>query len=587
MPRGFEWLLLGGLLALVGGLGLWYAWFWPSAERFHDEQFNAANIAVVLRGGPLAELSGWYPPLTWLPQAALLAVAEQAARAVGSDWQAVAGSALDPAALRLCRLTHVAYGTLTLLLLFRIGSRLFDRQAGLVAAMLLGLSPWFLHAFSVFKPDAPLALFFTLALHQLTATALTPDRRQWFRLALAVALAGGSKITGVAAALPALWLLGPLRRATAHGYRWLLQAAALGLATLALLNAHLVLLPGYLARIGHFYEGKQSVAGTTRTHALADFLRWPFESMVFGALVGTMAAAGLAVWIWRSTHEAGASRGLVRARMAVLTAPVAYAAVYLAATGHFKANNFVPVLPVLALAAALALPPVLAGAGRLCGGGRAGGRRALLGTALLASAVFAVQLRGAASYVYRSVTPTTLDTLRDRAAERGQLGSQPVVLSEWVDAGEVRFEASRGVPGTSSLLLHLPDLSSAGESRAAAADAVVWRGRASWPLPAGARRIVAEPKLLEVRGPTLTGWFRPWPDPEELFGYESRRDGSEPLGRFVLPLEAALRPGDRFQLGVWVERGGSPPPAAPRAWVDGNALALYQGKTVGTGTLFF
>ena len=93
------------------------------------------------------------------------------------------------------RLAMLPIDAFCLLCLFRLGTRLFGRRAGLWAAIATGYWPMFFYTSSEFRPDALWAALWILALTVLLTGSPTPRRLFLFGLVIGLAFATSMKTT--------------------------------------------------------------------------------------------------------------------------------------------------------------------------------------------------------------------------------------------------------------------------------------------------------------------------------------------------------------------------------------------------------
>lgn len=570
------------LLVAATALDFWYAFFWADEGRFYDEQYNVRNVSALVSGQAPQGMNGFYPAVTWAPQAALLAVAERLAPIVGASFAGAQGEHLTPAGLRVARGSHVLMGTATLFALFLLAGRLFDRSTALAATALLAVSPWHLHASAVFKPDAPLAFAWALAVLCIVDAAVAPSRAGYLAMAATIALAFSCKQTGVALAVPAAIVVATQIRRPEVLRRWVPAATAVGLALIALLNASQLFFLEDLETIFRFYAHREQQGSETRLAAVAQLVEWLRDGTTFGPLVAALAAFGLLLWGAIALRDLRRRSPLGLARAVSLVAPFAFVGLYLVVTAHFKANNFVPLLQPLALAAAL---PVAVLTQRIAARLRRG---AVL--ALLAPAMLALAWRGGTGfdYVHCSVTPTTLDVLLAEAAARGLLPRHHVVLSEWGDAGAVRFERECDKLADLSVVVDVERLSDLPAERRERADAEVRRAASRPPGDASpGEDLEVGPRWLRVRGPALVGRFHSWGEPEEIGGREHKGlKGDDRWQPQSIALAPAPRPGDALQVVSWLRHYAVDPYSSPRVWIGGEAIGSSPGLDQGSGDLW-
>ncbi|MEO1088014.1 MAG: hypothetical protein AAFY88_27595 [Acidobacteriota bacterium] len=64
------------LLLAFAALAAFFASFHPAQDRFYDERFALQNVHSVLQRGALEPANGYYPTLSYLPQALALGAIE-------------------------------------------------------------------------------------------------------------------------------------------------------------------------------------------------------------------------------------------------------------------------------------------------------------------------------------------------------------------------------------------------------------------------------------------------------------------------------------------------------------------------------
>ena len=175
----------------------------------------------------------------------------------------------QPAAVLLNRGVSLIMGVGTVVLLYLIGRALYDRpDAGLIAALLLAVSPNHVYQSRIVTPDAMVTFFIVLAF--LAAALILRSDRTWpYALAgLAVGLAGGTKYNGalIALTIPAAHFL----RTGLRGWRdvRLYAAGALSFLVFLLTTPYAVLdYPAFSAALrgtmGHYGTGHAGMEGDT------------------------------------------------------------------------------------------------------------------------------------------------------------------------------------------------------------------------------------------------------------------------------------------------------------------------------------
>ena len=157
-------LLLPLLLAWSFAVRAWVATPELSSQRFFDERFGVENIRMLVLEGQIKPARGYHPSLSYLPQAALLALSDRLHRATSREVFDVFGEkGLTASGYLLCRLLQACFGTLSLYLTFLIGRRLFSPGVGLAGALLLSAVDWHIRQSVIFKPDILLLMTCLLA----------------------------------------------------------------------------------------------------------------------------------------------------------------------------------------------------------------------------------------------------------------------------------------------------------------------------------------------------------------------------------------------------------------------------------------
>ncbi|MEM9556747.1 MAG: glycosyltransferase family 39 protein [Acidobacteriota bacterium] len=519
-------LALLGLVLLAGaGLRVWYASGQLHINRFEDERYSLRNVRKIVGTWDFEPASGYYPsPVFNLPQAVALVASQRLAEA--TDTPALRtyaeGGVMLPAAFLLTRLYQTVCGVLTVWLAFLVGRRLGTPRSGLLAAAVLAFMPWMIHASGYNKPDALLVMAVLLSFHAAlraletvpwpTADADRPSFSmrttilRWAWAGIAIALAMSAKLTGGLAAVPLT--LGAL---AAPGDR-LCRLRRAGLLALAGVVSALTFIaanpywPAYL----HFLRGLQTDYAK-RTDASQWEIPWRvlamhFEGFFFGpvlgglALLGVVACAAFAVHRLRTRGRGGL--GL----LLLVVFPLVYIAAYAAQTPYFKPNNFLPLIPLSAVALGVVLDAGLRASARRVGDPRidsAGG--VLAGILLLATIVPAGW-----NYVHNSRVPTTFDLAWRQLDERLQPAAGHLVFTESWQAPPVPWDGARPLHNRLSAVTPVDDPRALPDEVLAHAAAVVLR-TGSGPLPAASvadrwSRVESwriEPRFGRLRGPEL------------------------------------------------------------------------------------
>ena len=633
---------VGGSVAQHAALGLlllgfvvWAAWFAhyaPGHGRFYDERFAFQNVHAVMERGTLSPANGYYPTLSYLPQTLIIAGLDRLLTAPDDGrWAYVgevppahalpprAGAAFSAGAYRVARAIQVIWGLLALVALARLGRRCFDQATGLLAAIMLATSPWFIVSAGKFKPDVALLATALLALLASSHAVARPLRWRPYLLAgVAIAAAMSCKPTGglVAVPLALVTLVQVLRDRDPRRLLALTAAGSISLALYLVANPHVGMTLHFMERLSKEYADKALAYGGTRLGVAARSLELVVDRTGFGPLLGTFALAGWAALLVglvvasRNRRRVASRRpdqdaeDAARAgRWLVVLFPPLYLVAYAAKTPHFKANNVLPILPPLALIgawAALATWRWLADrVARHLRRGDPGGRWRQGAAVLLGTVIAGMLVHGAWTFAYESTVPTTHDHARLWLTRNS--GRVPVHLlapppPEERYAWEGRHhgagrELARFPLAARDLVASPAAVDGVLSNVASPAAAVDETARPTAATPADPTRADAPitlrqtfaPRLGEARGPRLTLVAAPW------------RHKSKPYAATVVRAEGGLTiawpqeaPPGWYSLELWL-----PPQAAEvfpaQAEIDGRSVPmawLRRAHGAGGGVLF-
>lgn len=575
------------LILLFGaGLRVWYAMPRLNKSRFWDERYSLENVEKILETWSLRPARGYYPaPLQSWPQALTLAASQELGERTGVEAFRTVDERgrFTSMAYLLVRLVSVLYGTLALAILFLVGRRMFSAGIGLAAALALASTPWHISVSAKFKPDALLVLTVLLAFYW-SLGAVRRDRRKDYLLAgLGIALAASAKLLGVLVAVPlglgTLWLAVRERRRIAG----LLLAAGSSVVTFFLMNPYGWSYVWYVNSLQADYAKRAEWQGMTRASMPEELGEYLIGPGVHGPVLGAVAVLGLLGLLLTAVRPRGLERARRVERGMLVVFPPLYAVAYLAATPYFKGNNLLPIVPFTGLAAVwLVVRSWQAVANRL-------GARPWITASAAALLAFALAWPGAI-YIYRSLTPTTLD-VAFRFLRRG-VGSSGgrIVLVEEMKLGEPAWEKSEPFE-RSAITLFVDRLDELHEHRLARADGEVfpasrldgeqrdfYRSRIER-IPEGRVRTI-QARWFELRGPDLVA-IRHW-----------RRAGTDWIDLEMEPCPATenlcvtgalpemIVPPELVSLSVRIPAGvlgGGEPPATIR--VAGSAVPLRIART--------
>jgi hypothetical protein len=194
-------LLLAAVLIVAFGVRLWLALVIP---RYFDDHYVIINITTFLNGS-LQPKHSYYGSLSYLPQAVVLAICDWLHSRTGFGALAVHGTQVEGftlGAFRLMRMFVIAYGLLSILMIYKVGRRLFSPAVGLIAAAVLAAYPQHVRSSIQLKPDMMALLFIIVTLYWTAGAARAPRLARFLLAGVGVGLATAAKYYGAAAALP-------------------------------------------------------------------------------------------------------------------------------------------------------------------------------------------------------------------------------------------------------------------------------------------------------------------------------------------------------------------------------------------------
>lgn len=551
-----NWAVYCLLLLLIAGFALRLLYALPDLDtgRFWDERFSARNVRSLVFQGQLRPQNAYYPSLSYLPHAAVIAAAEGLHRATGLEFLSMhdprRSFGLSERAFLAARLVSVVAGTLTIALVFFLGRRLASPLVGLLAAGVVSASWTHLFVSVTFKPDVLAGLVAVVAFWWILDALAKPRFARYALAGVGIGLAASTKYLGASMAIPLV--AGSL---VATGARWrtgwrLALAGVATVATFVLLNPWLGLIAEDLAVTEKDYARKAAAAGDSHWTVLVEGVRWVVRDLrPVVALFAGFGCVGLAARAWRRVP----GRPGRTATIAVLAAIFGYAGFYALVTSHFRAWNYMPVLPFAALVAAWAM---VASSEWLLEWLPEGARTPIRGT--LWPGVGVLFLSFPVSLIYMATVPTTWEVARESLS---RLEGIPAVV---VYGEGVRAELERETHPPGFLFLEVESLGEVPVGDLTRANAVVFPSRAlEGPEASFYRRLAApegrsvsrvEPRWFRTRGPSLEVVRRPWRLRRETVHRPAQEEG----GNLEFSLPEPLRPGEIVSLAVRARRHGQP-----------------------------
>lgn len=340
--------LLLAILAVAFAIRLWLLFVLP---RYFDDHYVLNNISSFLES--LRPRHSYYGTLSWLPQTIVLGLMDFLYSLTGIDAFRVHGMRVEGftiEAFRITRLFVVAYSLISIVVIYKVGRRLFSPTVGLLAAAVLAAYPQHVRSAGQLKPDM-LALLFTLVTLYWTAAAVQDPQRKRFLLAgVGVGLATSAKYTGASSALPltlwALWTGFHDRRR----WGWLVLAGLASVGTFFLLNPWIGTVFRFVFRLSGFYDNKAKVAKSDHWVVLRREL--DFVAIQHGKILLAFLLLGIALLLWRLWRGSEEERV---AALLPLTLCLVYPAAHAAGMTFFRSQNLLPAMAGMALVCAYAI----------------------------------------------------------------------------------------------------------------------------------------------------------------------------------------------------------------------------------------
>jgi 4-amino-4-deoxy-L-arabinose transferase-like glycosyltransferase len=458
---------LGVLLLWAGALRVWMASSGLESGHYWDERYSIKNVRAILEGGTLEPANYYYPSLSYLPQAAVLAGVEGVARLLGNEsFSFFAGGGFHPWGYLIARLIQVVYALGTLALTFLLGRRLISAPAGLIAALLLAVAPQHVRLSTMWKPDVTLLLAILLTLWWSLDALDRPTLRRYLLAGVGVGLALAAKLNGGPIAAPLAIGAAVAGINDRRHWRGLIAAGIAAAVVFVALNPQVSRYLTALERNQELYSRQVRGPDPSLPQRLVQVVReevgFVLSFNFHGAWIGVAALAGLGAIAWLALRRR--DRRSLQLALAVLVFPLAYTLLYAASTAFAKENNFLQILPFTALAAAFALAAV---ASRFGAPLAERWRRPAAAIAIAALAV--VVAAPTQAWVYRTQVPDTWELALADVTERLRPWDGRVA---WVEAP--REELGAVIRRTKGLVRPVDDLAAVAIDLLDQADAEVF-----------------------------------------------------------------------------------------------------------------
>ncbi len=573
--KASTWILLALLLAAGLGFRVWYLSWDLHADRFEDEKYSLRNVRSLYYTGDVKPVNAYYPsPVFSVPQVALMKASNALYEATGKPVFRVVDqkAAFQPAGIFLGRLVQALCGTASILLVFAVGRHVFQGAVGLLGALIFAFAPWAIHSSGYNKPDSMLVMATLLSLYASLLAVEKARPLRYVAVGVAIALAMSAKLTGGLIAVPLMAATAVLGWQDRRRIGLLVLAGATSVVAFIALNPYWQAYFHFLKGLKRDYAMRADWGEMSRWQVPAKTFDFITDRYVHGLLPGTVsliALALIAASLFRSSAPGGGGAAKTWApervrRLMFVAFPPVYAITYMVQTAYFKPNNFLPVVPYTSLALAWTLVEgwrLLASRFPALGRSRPVAALAVLTLALLA-------IRPGASYVYRSLTPTTRNLAVEFLVSRlDPLTARWLQVEEWQEpepAWEGRWRLQRRFSG---VRLH-ESLHRLGESRLDLSDGLAFRqdrlaGEDAGVYQPRVARAAAEdvrifaPRLFESRGPAMVAIAQPHTLHRPVAELAARRcGGGEDCLIADLPadLELPLPGGDSLCLQVWIPR---------------------------------
>ncbi|HEX6902667.1 MAG TPA: glycosyltransferase family 39 protein [Thermoanaerobaculia bacterium] len=555
-PKRWIGVALAALLIVSFALRTWDASQGLNSRRYYDERFPLKNVSALLKHGEWRPRHTFYLSLSYLPQAGVLAVSEwlyEITRYKPFSIYGRTGDGYSPTAYWLCRMVNVAYGTLSLWLLFLIGRRIDSPEVGLLAAAVFAAFPRHVLSSVEFKPDILVILLVTLTFYWALSAAFQPSLGRFLVAGMGVGLAVSTKYTGVASALPVM------AAALANGWRdrrqwlWLVLAGVASVVTFVILNPFLGVVFEFIPKLVNGYAAK---GVTEKSNHWVVFQR-QVEFLVehHGPLVAAFLGSGVAWLLWRLFRPAPEDgREWRLGWILALSLLLGYSLVHSLGMTLFRGQNYMPVVPASSLVAGWAMVAVWRTLARRV---RWLAWEPVAAAAGIATVALLTFYQG--GIVYSRVVPTNFAVVNDDLMEElDPIGLRHVVYERDLGAFESGGKPRRPLVTRVERLdaqdprfLDRTDVEVFPQSRLSGPRADFYRARLAR-VPRKRVEIVGS-QPFRSRGEPVVVLHHPWKMQDDPAEIRFRRPEQVPYLVGRLP-EGFVKPGETVSLLLWVPR---------------------------------
>jgi Dolichyl-phosphate-mannose-protein mannosyltransferase len=584
-------LLLAAVLIVAFGVRLWLALVIP---RFFDDHYVFNNITTFLEGS-LRPRHSYYGSLSYLPQAVVLAICDWLHSRTGIGALAVHGTQVEGfslGAFRIMRMFVIAYGLLSILMIYKVGRRLFSPAVGLIAAAVLAAYPQHVRSSIQLKPDMMALLFIIVTLYWTAGAARAPRLARFLLAGVGVGLATAAKYYGAAAALPlTVWSLGSGFR-DRRRWGWLVLAGVTAVATFFVFNPFAGMIFRYVPKLVKFYGNR--ARGERSDHLVVLRRELDFLATQHGWILGAFLLLGIGLLVYRmwrkpESHEDPQSK-IQNPKSKIIPIPertaavlslslcVGYPAAYAAGMSLFRTHNLLPAEAGTALVCAYAI----AWCGqRVVQRFQSGSSPRVPAAAVVAgSLLLGLLLVRPVAYAYRQAVPNTWIAAEETLSERLQplrfryVALEPAAAKLRLSEGWQRpiVKAAPSLAALPPSELDLADAEVLPLSRTEGAEAAFYQGRRQRLAAADVVEVGTRP--FRVRGTPLLLLLHPWTPAGNPLPIEVERSGDSPR-TLVARLPGGLAAGDVLSLELM--RPANEKPA--RLLLGGQRLPLeFAGR---------